>query len=193
MFPIPDIGDLQALLERENFDFTFELIYSAVLIGLLIVGRYFVRVKAARQMRRRGLGQVKTLRAVKLIRIIMFLLFVAVILPVWAEKLEQLGLYVASFLAVLGFAFTAMFSLLSNIPASLVLFLSHPMRIGSRITLIDGKDTITGRVTDISLFSVRLTTDDGFKAVFPNVLALQRGILVLNDVNSGVEKQKAKR
>lgn len=181
MFPIPSVEDLNHLFEQENFDFRYELIFTLVLIILLVTARAFVRIKVANRLKVRGLNHVTTLQSVKILRIILFVIFLAVLLPVWAEKLERLGLYVVSFLAVLGFAFTAMFSLLSNIPASLVLFLAHPMRIGSRIRLLDGKDTITGRVVDISLFSVRLLTDDGLMAVFPNVLALQRGILVLRD------------
>ena len=82
-------------------------------------------------------------------------------------------------LEVLGVGFFAQWSLLSNLTASVILFFNHPVRIGSRIRILDKDFDLTGEVKDITGFYFFIETDKGETITFPNSLIMQKGIEIL--------------
>jgi small-conductance mechanosensitive channel len=50
--------------------------------------------------------------------------------------------------SVIGIALFAQWSILSNISSALIIFISHPVKLGES-TIIDKEFDITGRVSDI--------------------------------------------
>jgi MscS family membrane protein len=164
-------------------DITFELLLSLGLVIALMFARHLIRKHFLSSSKQGSPEEIRALRLTKALRMLLVLVFLMLLPPVWLPKLKALGLYVVSFATVMVFAFFAVFSILSNVSASVILFLGHPMKIGSQIRLLDGKDSLTGRVTDITLFSVRLQTEEGYRVSFPNNLLLQRGVLVLSEKN----------
>ena len=84
-------------------------------------------------------------------------------------------------LAAMLLAALAQWSILSNITASVILFFYYPYEIGSYVTIYEGDNSITGKVVDITLFSVRLQLDTGDEIAYPNNLAIQKPIIQLKN------------
>lgn len=100
---------------------------------------------------------------------------------IWGVDFNRLSIFISSVLAVLGVGFFAQWSLLSNLTASAILFFNHPVRIGSRIRILDKDFELVGEVTDITSFYFFMETDKGETITFPNSLIMQKGIEILKD------------
>ncbi len=103
---------------------------------------------------------------------------------IWGVDHRQFAVFISSILAVLGVGFFAQWSILSNLTASVILFFSHPMRIGDRIRILDKDFDWTGEVKNITGFYLFMKTDDGRDITFPTSMVMQKGIEILanNDI-----------
>ena len=99
---------------------------------------------------------------------------------IWGVALQDFVVFISSILAVLGVAFVAQWSILSNLTASVILFFSHPLRLGDRIRVLDKDFDWTGEIEDISAFYLFMRTDDGRRITIPTNLVIQKGIEILD-------------
>ena len=95
---------------------------------------------------------------------------------VWNVDFKGLGVYLASVFTVVGVAFFASWSILSNVTASLVLYFYFPYKIGTYIKIMEGSEPIIGMVMDISLFNMRIRDLHGVEVSYPNNLILQKPV-----------------
>ncbi|SHG31835.1 mechanosensitive ion channel domain-containing protein [Flagellimonas flava] len=109
-----------------------------------------------------------------------------VLLVIWGLNLQDFAIFISSVLAILGVGFFAQWSILSNLTASVILFFSHPLRLGDRIRVLDKDFDWTGEIEDISAFYLFMKTDDGRQITIPTNLVIQKGIEIL-------EKEKVER
>ena len=107
---------------------------------------------------------------------------------IWGVNLQDFVVFISSILAVLGVAFVAQWSILSNITASVILFFSHPLRLGDRIRVLDKDFDWTGKIEDISAFYLFMQTDEGRKITIPTNLVIQKGIEILEQ--DGAEEKE---
>ncbi|WP_250149321.1 mechanosensitive ion channel family protein [Flagellimonas sp. 389] len=106
-------------------------------------------------------------------------LAIIVITLIWGVNLQEFSVFISSVLAILGIGFVAQWSILSNLTASVILFFSHPLRLGDRVRVLDKDFDWTGEVEDISGFYLFMRTDDGRKITIPTNLVIQKGIEIL--------------
>ena len=64
----------------------------------------------------------------------------------------------------------------SNITASITIFFAFPYKIGDRIRILDKDDSVTGVITEIGLFYVRVRDDNGDLVTYPANLILQKPV-----------------
>ena len=107
------------------------------------------------------------------ITIIVFVSFV------WGVDEKQLLVYVSSFLTILGIAFFAQWSLLSNITSGLILFFNHPLKIGDFVEIIDKDFPMEGRVENITLFFLHLRNKDDQVYTLSNTVVVQKTMRIL--------------
>lgn len=100
---------------------------------------------------------------------------------IWNVSFQGLSIYFASIFTVIGVAFFAQWSLLSNITAGVLLFFNYSYKVGNRIKIIDGENSITGVVANISLFNFYIQIESGEMVSYPNNLIIQKPILKLSD------------
>jgi len=163
---------------------TVEIIVTLGLVVFYVIGRAVIRQMVKRYAKKIGIDRIRTMYIIKMFSFLFFIIMISALALVWNFKIKNLGLYFASFFTVAGVALFAGWSILSNVTASAILFFSHPIRIGYKVKILDGDNTIVGHVTDITLFSVIMKTEEGHVASFPNNLALQKGILILEETRS---------
>ncbi len=114
----------------------------------------------------------------KFINVFIFMTLIIVIIAIWGVEQTKLLTFITSVLAVAGIAFFAQWSILSNITSALIIFISHPVKLGESITIIDKDFDIKGQVSDIGLFYVIMKTDTGEKIMVPNNVFLQKATKV---------------
>ena len=112
--------------------------------------------------------------------LVIYFIGFTVLTIVWGVNLQDFVVFISSILAVLGVAFVAQWSILSNLTASVILFFSHPLRLGDRIRVLDKDFDWTGEIEDISAFYLFMKTDDGKRITIPTNLVIQKGIEILD-------------
>ncbi|MDY8136717.1 mechanosensitive ion channel domain-containing protein [Aquimarina sp. 2201CG5-10] len=126
----------------------------------------------------------------KIILSLLYLFFYAIagttLMIIWGVEFDQLSVFISSVLAVVGIAFFAQWSILCNLTASIILFFSHPVRIGDRIRVLDKDFDWTGEVKDITGFYLFMLTDQGENITLPTSLVIQKGIQIMD--KSSLEK-----
>lgn len=102
-------------------------------------------------------------------------------LLIWGVNQDDLALFVGSVLTVIGIAFFAQWSILSNITSSIIIFFNHPVKFNDTIMILENKDyVIEGKVVNLGMFFITLETEDLEKITLPNNLFIQKSIKVLS-------------
>lgn len=107
---------------------------------------------------------------------------------------HDLGLFFGSALAILGIAFFAQWSILSNVTASIIVFFFFPYRVGDHVKIIDGENTVEGSIKEITLFHVILSDENGLITTYPNALVFQKAVQIKQKEKHRLkQKQKPKK
>ena len=97
----------------------------------------------------------------------------------WGLKGDGLMVFATSLMALLGVALFASWSMLSNATAAIILFFSAPYRVGDRIRLLDGDNTVTGQIRHMGLIFITIQDELGHRYTLPNNLLLQKAVIRL--------------
>ena len=114
---------------------------------------------------------------------------------IWGVKQSELAVFVGSILTIVGVAFFAQWSLLSNITSSIFLFFGHSIKIGDSITIMETKDyEIRGEILNIGLFFTKIKLiDSDDEITLPNNIFITKTIRKVNSfVDTSTEKVEIK-
>lgn len=164
-----------------------EILIKQISITSGLVVLYFVfRILISRFNRRYAvknrIRKDRVIQTNKIINFILTLIFALLIAIAWDLPFEDIFTYMLTLLTVIGIGLFAQWSILSNITASVILFFYFPYRIGGKVKIIDGDNSVVGIVKNISLFSVKIENEEGQLISYPNNLAIQKPIVLLKDV-----------
>lgn len=112
----------------------------------------------------------------KVLNTIVTLVMVVLFLIIWGVNQSKLFLFISSFLTVLGVAFFAQWSILSNVTATLILFFNHRVKIGDHISIAEKDSQIEGWISDIGLFFVIIKTVEKEEIIIPSNIFIQKAI-----------------
>ena len=163
-------------MEQEKI---IKIIISAAFIFVIYPLLRFAAQKIVNNVAKFNLYDANRTRMIKktLNTMIIFVVF-TILVSLWGVDTKNLLLALSSVFAVIGVAFFAQWSILSNITAGIVIYFSLPLKIGDRIKIIDKDFPIVLTVLDIKTFYLSLETDEGEQIVYPNSLLLQKGIAI---------------
>jgi small-conductance mechanosensitive channel len=158
-------------------------------LALVIVFSIFKKI-AKRFIRNHAnqhdLSEPRTKYIVKIIKFALTAVMLILISLVWEISFSGISIYITSIFAVIGVAMFATWSILSNITAYVILFFYFPFKIGSKIEIIDGDNSVIGIVEDITFFFIKIRglNDDELDTsnnivTYPNNLAMQKAIKVI--------------
>lgn len=160
------------------FGYSIEVVLTALVIALLVVIRLLTKSAISRALRKFNFSYQRRRVTLKLINFIGSLLAIFLILSIWGVDKKDLFLFISSIVTVLGIAFFAQWSLLSNISAGLILFFNHPLKLGDTVKVLDKDYPIEGEIKDIGYYFVHIETLEGEKLTIPNSILLQKVVQV---------------
>lgn len=160
-------------------DHLAQIIESAVALAA-----FFVVMAASRWLVRGAVTKLaykakEEREVMRLIRLLLLVLIAIVLTAIWGVKQNEILLFAASAITVLGVALFAEMSILSNITAFLVLFFQHPVKTGDRIRLKDGDQELEGELVDITYFFTFIRHDNGEITTVPNSAMLKNSFSIL--------------
>ncbi|WP_288896786.1 mechanosensitive ion channel family protein [Capnocytophaga bilenii] len=162
--------------------YLYQIIATIVALVIFMILRYLVNTIIDNIGKTSEFAESRTQLVKKYIDYFIYMLALLVIISIWGIKPEQIFLFISSVLTVIGVAFFAQWSILSNITAGIILFFSSPFKIGNVIKIMDKDYPIEAKIIDIRSFYTLLKTAQGEEITFPNNLLLQKGVVVMNNI-----------
>lgn len=165
------------------------IIETAIVAAFYFGARKFAYRLINKHLSARLLHDTRGMAIKKVISTVLLLICMVLILLIWGVNQSDLAVFVGSLLTIVGVAFFAQWSLLSNITAAIIIFFNHPIRLNDSIVILEAKDyTVEGRIIDIGLFFITLETLSGEELTLPNNLFIQKSIkkVTRNKVEEGV-------
>ncbi len=160
-------------------EYDLKVVSTIVAVAVLYVMKFLANKVALRRIRSLDFTLDRKVLIAKMLNLFFLIAIIIVLLAVWGVNSSQVMLFISSTATILGVAFFAAWSILSNITASMILFFSHPMKIGSYIKVLDKDMPLEGTVKDIAFFFIKLRTDNGEDVSIPNNVILQKSISVI--------------
>ena len=145
---------------------TFVILLAGLLLQKLLqktIDRY---VRKYRLAHRRNLAMHKTKT------VFVYICMVIGIVLLWGVALENVWVSIVGLLGLIAIGFVAVWSILSNVVAGILLFFNQTLRIEEQIELLP--DGIGGKVLDINSFFVIIVDEEGNKFHVPNNFFFQR-------------------
>lgn len=152
----------------------FKILQSIIILAVAFLLRFLITNSLRKIQIKFGFQRARILVTNKVVSFLIFATAIIVVAFLWGVDEKQLVLFISSFLTILGIAFFAQWSMLSNITAGLILFINYPVKIGDSITILEKDNDLTGQIKDIGVFFITLTTKDGQNVSIPNSLILQK-------------------
>lgn len=161
------------------FTYQYQIIYTAITLIVLWFFQFLLK-KAAHQVGHRSDIHITRIRLMfKYINILIVLIAAFLLALAWGVGVGDLALLFSSVFAVIGVALFAIWSILSNITAGIILFFSFPYKIGSKIKIHDKDMPIEAIIEDIKAFHLHLRTMEGELITYPNNLILQKAVSLI--------------
>jgi len=117
----------------------------------------------------------------KLATLLMLVVLAIAFAIIWGIDLKGMLILASSLFAIVGVGLFASWSILSNLTCSVILMFSFPYKIGDRIRIVDGDNSLEGKITDMTMFSIQLEDDDHHVISYPNNLAMQKPVVKINE------------
>lgn len=159
--------------------FYAEILSTLITTVVFIIVSYIIKRLTKRYARASHLSEHRTNLIAKYIDFFMMALYVVIIFAIWGLNANDLFAYLGTILTIIGVAFFAQWSILSNITSGIILFFSFPFRIGDVIKIHDKDFPIEAQIEDIKAFHTILKTRDGELITYPNSLLLQKGVSIV--------------
>lgn len=155
------------------------IIYSLIILLILFILQDILKRTANRMGQRSDYSVARIRLMFKYINILVTLVAVFLLALTWGYGASELTVIFSSLFAIIGVAMFAIWSILSNITAGIILFSSFPYKIGSKIKIHDKDMPIEAIIEDIRAFHLHLRTMDGELITYPNNLILQKAVSLI--------------
>lgn len=159
--------------------FYYHIIQSVGILLILLLIRYLVVRLVIKRFLKANFDITRKQIVIKLVNIFFFVILAFFLAAIWGLSGAEVFTYVTSALTILGVAFFAQWSLLSNITSGLILFFNHPLKIGDFVEIIDKDFPMEGRVENITLFFLHLRNKDDQVYTLSNTVVVQKTMRIL--------------
>lgn len=143
------------------------------ILGIFFIS-HFIKRKAKEISQKKGLKNTRYFALKRFISFMSLALIVIVLTLVWGVNLKNLWISVAGILAMIAVTFFAVWSLVGNILAGLIIYFTTPFKINDTIEILP--DAIKGKVLAINTFYTLISDEDDNYINVPNSLFFQKYI-----------------
>lgn len=158
-------------LDNIEANYLVQVALSVVIFILFLASRWVIK-KSVNRLGAKFSYDLNRTAATKRILIFSLHVFAFLLLViVWGGDIKNIWVSIGSILGVIAIGFFAIWSILSNIVAGIIIYTINPFKITDTLVLVE-KD-VTGKVIDIGLIYTKLQDKDGIITVPNNVFFQQ--------------------
>ena len=166
-----------------------KIIETVVVIVVLTVTHIFTRRSINGMLKKIHFTLQRRKLTLRMINLLLTITAIVFISAIWGVNQSDIVVFISSVMAILGIAFVAQWSLLSNITAGLILFFNHPLKIGDHIKILEKDFVIEGIVNDITFFFIHIKTESKEKITLSNTIVLQKTISIVLSHDENIVKK----
>lgn len=171
------MNQLQGLFSAITENYFMQVALTIGVLFILMISRWAIRKTIGRLGRQFSHDPNRTAAIKRLLIITLWVLCILILVIIWGGDLENLWVTLGSVLGVIAIGFFAIWSILSNIVAGIIIYGANPFKIGDTIVLVEKE--VTGKVKDIGMIYTTLQDKDGVFTV-PNNVFFQQIVKVKN-------------
>lgn len=166
-------------------NYSVQIIQTAVVLLAWLVAQILTRRVIKTFLKKFTFTSQRRKLTVRMINLLFSITAIVFISAIWGVNQADMVVFISSVIAILGIAFVAQWSILSNITAGLILFFNHPLKLGDHIKIIEKDFIIEGKVNDITFFFVHIKTRENERITISNSLILQKTISIVPPADNG--------
>lgn len=157
-------------------EYKLQIIQTAVILLIFFITKLITKrfISKAGAKFKYPSGRIKITN--KIVNVILLGTLIIFLMTVWNIDQSKLVFFFSTMVTVLGVAFFAQWSLISNITSTLIIFFNHPIKIGDSLTIMDKDYQIEGKLNDIGIFFITIKTKENEKITIPSNLFMQKMI-----------------
>jgi small-conductance mechanosensitive channel len=155
-----------------------QIFESAIILIIYVILYFVIKTFINNSLKHTPLQRDRRKIIIKVLHLFITITASVFLAAIWGFKQKEIAAFASSVLTVLGIAFFAQWSLLSNITSSIILFFNHPLKLGDKIKVLDKDYPFEGEITELTYFFVHLKTLDGEIITIPNSMILQKSISI---------------
>lgn len=167
------------MIDLDLKDYSLQFIESLILVVVLLLLRLILKKTIRNYAKKIERLEHRTGLIMKHVDFAVFFLIVIGLILIWGVDFRNLGLVMSSVFAVIGIAFFAQWSILSNVTSGVIMFFTFPYKIGDYIKIHDKEMNCEGIIEDIKSFHIILHTKDNEIVTYPNSMMLQKGVSII--------------
>lgn len=156
-----------------------KILESVILLVVLLLVRYAVSKLIVKRYLSANFDITRKQITIKILNIIFFVVLGFSLAMIWGLDGNEIIAGIGSILTILGVAFFAQWSLLSNITSGLILFFNHPLKIGDYVEIVDKDIPMAGQVENITLFFLHLRNKDNHVYTLANTIVTQKTMRIM--------------
>ncbi len=163
----------------------YKIIYTAIsLVSMILITQILLRqAKLTQQKLKIQKSRYFMLR--KVIRVFAVIILAILLIVIWGLDMKNLWVTLTSILGLIAIAFFAIWSLIGNILAGMIIFFTSPFKVNDTIEVLP--DGIKGKVLAINAFYTLLGDEKGNYINVPNSLFFQKYIKLIKNKKAIVE------
>lgn len=166
--------------------YTLHIIETIVIVSAYFILKYITKKATNKAAVKFSKSKTRVKIIKKIIQLILLTITMTFIFLIWGVQQSELMFFVTSLLTVLGIAFFAQWSIISNITATLIIFFNHPAKIGDEIEIFDVDHPVIGRISDVGIFFVTVRNKEGALITIPSNLFIQKMIIKKDNQASSI-------
>ncbi len=156
----------------------YQIIQSIIVVLVFFIIKTALNFIINRRRIKQDISRDRVVLVKKFFNVVLISIFVLVLSSIWGLEQSDILLFIASILTVIGVAFFAQWSHLSNITAGIILFFTKDMRIGDYITIMDPQHDIKGEIKDVGMMFFHMYSEELGLISIPNTLVLQKMLII---------------
>ncbi len=165
------------LLEGIEANYFVQLALTVIIIILFLSARWVIRKSVRKLGAKFSYDLNRTAATKRLLTISLYVFVIVLLVIIWGGDLNNLWVSIGSILGVIAIGFFAIWSILSNIVAGIIIYTINPFKITDTLVLVEKQ--VTGKVKDIGLIYTTLEDEEGIFTI-PNNLFFQQVVKVKN-------------
>ncbi|WP_136482238.1 mechanosensitive ion channel family protein [Cognatitamlana onchidii] len=168
-----------------------KIIESLIVIAIFVVLRILINQLINKTLIKKVVLKSRSRLIRRSINLINSLICLILLLIIWGVNQSDIAVFVGSVLTIVGVAFFAQWSLLSNITSSIIIFFGHTVKIGDHISIMETKDyEIRGEVVNIGLFFIKIKLIDTLDEItMPNNIFILKTVRKIHSVSEEIKQE----